>query len=83
MGYSPWGCKESDMTEQLNFTHSDVLDGLCCKNSYISWLQPLPLWSSLSELSEMLCPRLEVLRISTEYSINLNVQVVHFSFSWE
>ena len=83
VGYSPWGRKELDMTEQLHFTHSDVLDCLGCKNSYISWLQPLPLWSSLSELPEMLCPRLEVLRISTEYSINLNVQVVHFSFSWE
>ena len=22
MGYSPWGCKESDMTEQLRATHT-------------------------------------------------------------
>ena len=21
VGYSPWGCKESDMTEQLSLTH--------------------------------------------------------------
>ena len=83
VGYSLWGHKELDMAEWLHFTHSDVLDRLCCKNSYISWLQPLPLWSCLSELSEMLCPRFEVLRISTKYSIILNVQVVHFSFSWE
>ena len=73
VGCSPWGHKELDMAEWLHFSHSDVLDRLCCKNSYISWLQPLPLWSCLSELSEMLCPRFEVLRISTKYSIILNV----------
>ena len=22
VGYSPWGCKESDMTEQLTYTHA-------------------------------------------------------------
>ena len=25
MGYSPWDCKESDMTEQLTHTHSKVV----------------------------------------------------------
>ena len=24
MGYSPWGCDESDMTEQLSLTHPDL-----------------------------------------------------------
>ena len=71
VGYSPWGRKESDTTERLHFTHSDVLDHLCCKNSDIFWLQTLPFWRSLS--SEMLCPRLEILRISTEYSVILNI----------
>ena len=30
VGYSPWGCKESDMTEQLSLTHSlsPVADGI-------------------------------------------------------
>ena len=27
MGYSPWGCKESDMTERPNFTEKSLL---CC-----------------------------------------------------
>ena len=24
-GYSPWGCKESDMTEQLKCTHMSLI----------------------------------------------------------
>ena len=34
MGYSPWGCKESDMTEQLSthtFSYATSFDG---KNRY-------------------------------------------------
>ena len=27
MGYSPWGCKESDMTERLRFTSFHRLNG--------------------------------------------------------
>jgi len=40
----------------------------CCKIPHISWYPPppQPLWNSLSALSEMLCPRLEVLRMSAE-----------------
>ena len=28
-GYSPWGCKELDMTEQLSLTHSSSLPRAC------------------------------------------------------
>ena len=27
VGYSPWGCKESDVTEQLTHTHTYALNG--------------------------------------------------------
>ena len=27
MGYSPWGCKESDTTERLHFSGARCLDG--------------------------------------------------------
>lgn len=41
------------------------LSGVCCKNSSISWLpSPLPLESSFSVSTEMLCPRLDILRTS-------------------
>ena len=28
-GYSPWGCKESDMTEQLSLTNYDTNKSIC------------------------------------------------------
>ena len=28
VGYSPWGCKESDTTEQLSLTHSLLIKNL-------------------------------------------------------
>ena len=28
-GYSPWGCKESDMTEQLSTQHTHILMYVC------------------------------------------------------
>ena len=30
MGYSPWGCKESDTTEQLNNFYGGKTTGLAC-----------------------------------------------------
>ena len=42
------------------------LPGLCCKNSYISWLLALPLQSILSELAEMLCPGLKSSTLSAK-----------------
>ena len=35
IGYSPWGCKELDMTERLHFT--------CCAKAYV-WLGPICLF---------------------------------------
>ena len=43
---SSWGHKESDTTERLNWYWTDWmfwLHDFCCKNSYVSWLLPLPL----------------------------------------
>ena len=28
MGYSPWGCKESDTSEQLTLSHFKELEGM-------------------------------------------------------
>ena len=47
MGYSPWGCKESDMTESLTLT---ALIGLACEihaNIIIILLQKSVLWLGL------------------------------------
>ena len=49
MGYSPWGCKESDMTEQLHsLTHSDlnstslvVQTVKCLPTMWETWVQSL------------------------------------------
>ena len=41
--YSPWGCKESDMTEQLHsFTHSMCImsrfNSLWCEGCFLLWI---------------------------------------------
>ena len=41
MGYSPWGCKESDTAEQINF-HFLVVQWLgVCTATARMWVQPL------------------------------------------
>ena len=61
--------------------------GPCCKTSYIL-APPLPLWSSLSELSEMLCPGLKsqfCLPNKTQFStfrLCFFVLFCFFFFSW-
>ena len=50
---SPWGCKGLDTTEWLN-NKNPLPQNLRCRPS--PWL---PLWSSLSELAEVLSPRLQ------------------------
>ena len=34
-GYSPWGCKESDTTEQLTHTHKQTSGLLICVPRYV------------------------------------------------
>ena len=52
---SPWGCKESDMAEQLNNNLLMFLSTCpLLQNFYMTWLIPLPPGNSFSELSEML-----------------------------
>ena len=52
--YSPWGCKELDMTEQLSLTHSNLLPRACLvaqeKNLSVQemWVQSLD-WEDLLE----------------------------------
>ena len=54
---SPWGCKESDITEQLNNNNNLLMFLSTCpllQNFYITWLLPSPPANSFSELSEIL-----------------------------
>ena len=48
------------------------LPGLCCKKLLYILSPPLPLWSSLSELFERLCPGLKSSVLSTKENIILN-----------
>ena len=54
------------------------LPGLDCKNSYTSWLPPLPLQNSLWELPEVLSLRLKPSALFTKSNIALNFKTGHF-----
>ena len=53
VGYSPWGRKELDTTEQLTLLLFHL------HQNHFTDLPPLPFWNSFSELSEVLSPRLQ------------------------
>ena len=66
--YSPWGCKELDMTEQLSLTHSNLLPRACLvaqeKNLSVQemWVQSLdwedPLEKGMTTHSSILAWRI-------------------------
>ena len=37
VGYSPWGCKELDTTEQLHFTFTSVKQPRKCASNTVIW----------------------------------------------
>jgi len=46
VGYSPWGCKESDTTEQLTHTHTHKLEVLDRQlNGYVKLAVEYTIWS--------------------------------------
>ena len=61
MGYSPWGHKESDMTEQLHFTSScnttclgytNWENDVCDRRHHYLTLAPLRVWTCIKKQGE-------------------------------
>ena len=52
-GHSPWGCKESDTTQQLNNSKAEVL-GFCACVSLCAWLS-MPLTPESNSLTCVRC----------------------------
>ena len=50
VGYSPWGCKESDMTEQLHFTSLHVHYHVICKQWELYFFSDLDSFISFPSL---------------------------------
>ena len=59
VGYSPWGHKESDMTERLSTIFDALTTWFLLQNPIYILVPLLPLRSSLIELSERLHPRIK------------------------
>ena len=55
MGYSPWGCKESDMTEQLHFLS---LQSLSCARLFVTPWTAAPQASLSFTISRSLLKRM-------------------------
>ena len=82
VGYSPWGCKELDMTEQLTFTLSHFFIGKQSekkKNIYIynSALENLKTKSPLELKTKITKNKSTLEEINKEYMIQENAQVIY------